>query len=151
MNAPLEPAHSPFGGSVAARVLTLPGFRRPRREGAGPSAQILGLCGARHGAPCGNGASARRQSASLDEPRRQDVQRLHDHARRRRERFAAGLAYVEPLLDAPGAEFYLEQRVVFPTIAGAFGTADLIVRIGNTIHVVDFKFGAGVRVLALYP
>ena len=60
-------------------------------------------------------------------------------------------AYVDALLDAPGAEFYLEQRVVFPTIAGAFGTCDLIVRIGSTIHVVDFKFGAGVRVLALYP
>ena len=26
-----------------------------------------------------------------------------------------------------------------------------IVRIGDTIHVIDFKFGAGVRVLALYP
>jgi hypothetical protein len=26
-----------------------------------------------------------------------------------------------------------------------------MVRIGNTIHLVDFKFGAGVRVLALYP
>ena len=26
-----------------------------------------------------------------------------------------------------------------------------IVRIGATVHVVDFKFGAGVRVLALYP
>ena len=59
--------------------------------------------------------------------------------------------YVDALLDAPGAEFYLEQRVVFPTIPGAFGTADLIVRIGDTVHVVDFKFGAGVRVLALYP
>jgi hypothetical protein len=60
-------------------------------------------------------------------------------------------AHVSPLLDAPGAEFYLEQRVKFPTIAGAFGTCDLIVRIGNTIHVIDFKFGSGVRVLALYP
>ena len=44
-----------------------------------------------------------------------------------------------------------KQRVEFPTIADAFGTADLIVRIGNVIHVVDFKFGTGVRVLALYP
>ena len=60
-------------------------------------------------------------------------------------------AYVDALLDAPGAEYYLEQRVEFPTVAGAFGTADLIVRIGNIIHVVDFKFGSGVRVLALYP
>jgi uncharacterized protein DUF2800 len=61
------------------------------------------------------------------------------------------LAYVEALLDTPGAEYYLEHRVVFPTIAGAFGTADLIVCIGNTIYVIDFKFGSGVRVLALYP
>jgi hypothetical protein len=27
----------------------------------------------------------------------------------------------------------------------------LLVRIGRTIYVVDFKFGVGVRVLALYP
>ena len=51
----------------------------------------------------------------------------------------------------PGAEYYLEHRVVFPTIADAFGTADLLVRIGSTVHVIDFKFGTGVRVLALYP
>jgi hypothetical protein len=58
---------------------------------------------------------------------------------------------VVALLDAPGAEYFLEQRVVFPTIPDTFGTCDLIVRIGATVHVVDFKFGAGVRVLALYP
>jgi hypothetical protein len=60
------------------------------------------------------------------------------------------LAYVEALLDQPGAEYFLEQRVAFPTIEGAFGTCDLVVRVGNIIHVVDFKFGSGVRVLALY-
>jgi hypothetical protein len=59
-------------------------------------------------------------------------------------------AHVERLLNTPGAEFYFEQRVVFPTVPGAFGTLDLVVRIGDTIHVVDFKFGVGVRVLALY-
>ena len=51
-------------------------------------------------------------------------------------------AYVDALLNAPGAEFFLEQRVEFPTIAGAFGTCDLIVRIGSTVHIVDFKFGS---------
>ena len=51
----------------------------------------------------------------------------------------------------PGPSIYLEHRVVFPTIADTFGTCDLLVRIGNTIHVIDFKFGSGVRVLALYP
>src|SRR5262249_15397644 len=39
----------------------------------------------------------------------------------------------------------------FPISPGTFGTVDLIVRIGTTLYVVDFKFGAGVRVLALYP
>jgi hypothetical protein len=61
------------------------------------------------------------------------------------------LAYVDPLLNTRGAEFYLDLRVIFPTIAGAFGTLDLLVRIGSTIHVIDFKTGAGVRVFALYP
>ena len=60
------------------------------------------------------------------------------------------LTYVETLLDHPGAEYFLERRVVFPTIPGAFGTCDLIVRIGSAVHVIDFKFGTGVRVLALY-
>src|SRR5262249_36519433 len=55
-------------------------------------------------------------------------------------------AYAAALIDTPGAEYYLEHRATFPTIAGAFGTADLVVRIGDTIHVVDFKFGSGVRV-----
>jgi hypothetical protein len=60
-------------------------------------------------------------------------------------------AYVIALLDTPGAEYYLERRVTFPTIPGAFGTVDLIIRIGATLYIVDFKFGSGVRVLALYP
>jgi hypothetical protein len=60
-------------------------------------------------------------------------------------------AYIDALLSQSGAEFYLERRVVFPGIADTYGTADLIARIGRTIHVIDFKFGAGVRVLALSP
>src|SRR6516165_8041382 len=60
-------------------------------------------------------------------------------------------AYVETLLDTPGAEYYLEQRVVFPAIPDTWGTVDLLVRIDRTIHVIDFKFGVGVRVLALSP
>jgi hypothetical protein len=60
-------------------------------------------------------------------------------------------AYAAVLIDTPGAEYYLEHRVKFPSIDSAFGTTDLIVRIGNTVYVVDFKFGSGVRVLVLYP
>jgi hypothetical protein len=64
---------------------------------------------------------------------------------------APAYAYVEQLLDVPGAEYYLERRVVFPGIADTFGTLDLLVRNGRTIHLVDFKFGVGVRVRALSP
>jgi len=60
------------------------------------------------------------------------------------------LAYVDTLL-TPEAEYYLERRVEFPTVAGAFGTADFLVRLGIVAHVVDFKFGTGVRVQALRP
>ena len=64
---------------------------------------------------------------------------------------APAYTYAETLLDLPGAEYFLEQRVAFPTIVGTFGTCDLLVRVGRTLHVIDFKFGAGVRVLALTP
>jgi hypothetical protein len=60
-------------------------------------------------------------------------------------------SYVGALLNPPGAEYYLEHRVVFPTIVGAFGTIDLLIRIGSVVYVIDAKFGAGMRVLALYP
>jgi hypothetical protein len=59
--------------------------------------------------------------------------------------------YVTALLDTPGAEFFLELHLTFPAVAGAFGTADLIVRIDDTIYVIDYKMGAGIRVLALSP
>jgi hypothetical protein len=60
-------------------------------------------------------------------------------------------AYTATLTDTPEAAYFLEHRVAFPSVDGAFGTVDLIVRIGCTILVVDLKFGAGVRVRALYP
>src|SRR5262249_38816182 len=60
-------------------------------------------------------------------------------------------ACVDTLLNTPDAEYYSERHVTFPTVAGAFGTADLIVRSGNTGHILDFKFGVAARVLALSP
>src|SRR5215831_3688851 len=60
-------------------------------------------------------------------------------------------AYVETLLDMPGAEYFLERRVVFPTISNTFGTLDLLVRVDHMVHVIDFKFGVGVRVCVLTP
>jgi Protein of unknown function (DUF2800) len=61
------------------------------------------------------------------------------------------LTYVEALLDQPRAEYFLERYVIFPGVADTFGTCDLIIRIGRTIYVIDYKFGSGVLVRALYP
>jgi hypothetical protein len=83
--------------------------------------------------------------------RRQDDGQLRHRVRQSREFPASGSAYVDALLDAPRAEYFLERRVVFPGVSNTFGTADLIVRIGDMIHVIDFKFGQGVLVRALYP
>jgi Protein of unknown function (DUF2800) len=59
------------------------------------------------------------------------------------------LGYVDPILDARGAEYYLDVRVEFPAIPGTFGTADLIIIDGNSTRIIDFKFGSGVRVFAV--
>jgi hypothetical protein len=146
-------AHSPFGGSVAARVLHCPGSVKLvekvpahlRRTSAfaergtalhaamalliddldAGEARLEGLVGTTFG----------NYTITAD-----DVENA----------LRPVLAYVDALL-VPGAEFYLEHRVAFPTVDGAFGTADLLVRIGNTVYAIDFKFGSGVRVLAIRP
>jgi Protein of unknown function (DUF2800) len=148
MDAPLE--HSEFGGSSATRVLHCPGsvglvrkvpahLRKAssyaERGTALHSAMEL-LIEQKRGVDDLVGETFNNYTLTID-----DVENALQPV----------YAYVEPLLDAPGAEFYLEQRVAFPTIPGAYGTVDLLVRISSTVHVVDFKFGAGVRVLALYP
>jgi hypothetical protein len=151
MNAPFEPAHSPFGGSVAPRIVRCPAsvnlvakvpayLRKPSayatRGSALHEATVL-LLDENPPSP----ESLVNKTFSGYTITRDDVENAVRPA----------YACVEPLLNARGAAYYVERRVVFPTIAGAFGTVDLIVRIGNTIHVIDLKFGSGVRVLALYP
>jgi len=149
MNAPFKPAHSPFGGSVATRVLHCPASVRLVEKV--PKNLRRSSAYAERGTAC-HAAMVR----LIDET--EDLESLvgktvdsytitHDDVENA---LRPVYAYVDALLDEPGAEFYLEQRVAFPTIAGAFGTADLLVRIGATVHVIDFKFGAGVRVPALY-
>jgi hypothetical protein len=44
----------------------------------------------------------------------------------------------------------VERRVTFPGVPGAFGTVDLILRNDHTVMVVDYKFGQGVGVRAVY-
>jgi hypothetical protein len=147
-----EPTHSPFGGSVAARVLHCPAsvdliqkvpayLRKPSAyadRGTALHAAMALLLDETGRYSFGDvvGKTFGTYTVTPD-----DVANALQPA----------FAYVTALLDTPGAEFFLEARITFPTIAGAFGTADLIVRIGSTAHVIDLKFGVGVRVLALSP
>jgi hypothetical protein len=152
MNAPfIEPAHSRFGGSVAPRILRCPAsvrlvekvpehLRRSSayaKRGTALHAAMALLLGD-NPPPLESlvGETISDYTITAD-----DVEMA----------LRPVYSYVEALLDAPGAEHYLEHRVVFPTIVGAFGTIDLLVRIGNVAYVIDAKFGVGVRVLALYP
>jgi Protein of unknown function (DUF2800) len=145
-----EPAHSPFGGSGAARVLRCPAsvglvekvpayLRRvsayAERGTALHAAMVLLI----------------ERERSLEDLVGETIEEYQITGDDVENALRPALAYVEALLDEPGAEYYLEQRVVFPTIPGAFGTLDLVVRVGRTLYIIDFKFGVGVRVLALSP
>jgi len=147
-----EPIHSAFGGSVAARVLRCPAsvdliqkvpayLRKPSayadRGTALHAAITLLLAEDRHAlVESLTGKTFGSYTITSD-----DVETA----------LRPTYAYVETLLDTPGAEYFLERRVVFPAVPDTFGTVDLLVRIGYTLHVVDYKFGVGVRVLALTP
>jgi hypothetical protein len=150
MNAPLMPAHSPFGGSVARRVLRcpasvgltekVPAYLREvsayAERGTALHEAMVHLIDESEDLESLVGQTINNYTITQD-----DVENA----------LRPVYAYVAQLIDAPGAEFYRECRVAFPTVAGAFGTVDLLVRIGSTVYVVDYKFGAGVRVLAQYP
>ena len=141
--------HSPFGGSVATRVLgcpasvrlveKVPGHLRKSSADADRGTALHAATALRIENECSLAGIAGKKIDSY-------VITLDDVENALR----PVLTYVEALLDHPGAEYFLERRVFFPTIPGAFGTCDLIVRIGSAVHIIDFKFGTGVRVLALY-
>jgi len=145
-------AHSPFGGSVAARVLHCPASVGLVQKVPAYLRKVSAY------AERGTALHAA-MALLLDETGKYSfddlVGRTFGTYTITSDDVAIALqpafAYVVALLDTPGAEFYLEARLAFPAVAGAFGTADLIVRIGSTAHVVDLKCGAGVRVLALSP
>src|SRR5262249_35458226 len=144
--------HSPFGGSVAARILRCPASVDLTRKV--PAYLHKPSSYADRGTAC-HAAIA----LLLAEDMHASVESLasktfgsytitHDDIENA---LRPAYAHVEVLLNTPGAEYYLEQRVVFPTIPNTWGTVDLLIRIGGTIYVIDFKFGVGVRVMALSP
>jgi hypothetical protein len=145
-----EPAHSPFGGSGATRVLRCPASVVLVEKV--PAHLRKSSVYAERGTAL-HTAMARliERECTLDDLIGQTIDNYTITRDDTENSLRPALAYVDALLGQPDAEYSLEQRVAFPTIEGAFGTCDLIVRVGSTIYVVDFKFGAGVRVLALYP
>jgi hypothetical protein len=150
MNAPIEPIHSRFGGSVATRVLRCPasvGLVEKVPAYLRKTSSYAERGTALHTAM----ALLIEEKRALDDLIGETFNGYVVTADDVENALGPAYAYVAPLLDAPGAEFYLEQRVVFPTVSGAFGTVDLIIRSGAVLHIIDFKFGVGVRVLALYP
>jgi hypothetical protein len=145
-----EPAHSPFGGSVATRILRCPASVGLVKKVPAYLRKISAY--AERGTACHTAMALLIENArTLDSLVDETINGYRITADDVENALRPAYAHVATLIDAPGAEFYLERRVVFPTIPGAFGTVDLIVRIGARVYIVDFKFGAGVRVLALYP
>ena len=105
MNAPLKPAHSPLRRQRRGARSALPGVRRSGRESARASAQVLRLCRSRHGAPCRDGPSRSRTnvpSTSLVGETIDGYSITRDDVENA---LRPVLAYVEALLDAPGAEY----------------------------------------------
>jgi hypothetical protein len=149
---PVEPAHSQFGGSSAPRVVNCPGS-------VIRSQQAPAFLHNRSSIYANRGTALHAAMAALlgdNPPALDDLigQTFGDYTLTPDDTQTAlrpVYAYVIALLNRPGAAYYLERRVTFPTITNAFGTVDLIIRIGATLYVVDYKFGSGVRVLALYP
>ena len=57
--------------------------------------------------------------------------------------------YIQEQLKSPDAVVLLEQRVDFsPWVPDGFGTADCIIIQGDTMDVIDYKYGKGVTVSA---
>jgi hypothetical protein len=125
MNAPFEQAHSPFGGSVAARVLRCPAsvglvakvpahLRKPSAyadRGTALHAAITLLLDEKETLESLAGKTIGSYMVTTD-----DVEMA----------LRPACTYIVTLLDTPGAEFYLEHRVAFPTVAGAFDTTALV-------------------------
>jgi hypothetical protein len=150
MNAPLAPAHSPFGGSVAARVLHCPasvGFVAKVPENLRRSSTYAARGSALHVAM----TLLPDEKETLESLAGKMINSYSITSDDVENTLRPVFNYVDALLSAPEAEFYIEHRVVFPGIANAFGTCDLLARVGSVIYLTDYKFGLGVLVRALYP
>jgi hypothetical protein len=144
MTSTPDKVHSPFGGSIAARILKCPASvglvaKVPKeppsvyaKRGTDLHAALVSLI---------EGDETFESLVVKDIVAADDLENA----------IRPAFAYAAELLGKPEAEYFIEQPVTFPGIAGAFGTLDLIVRIAKAMHVIDYKFGFGVRVRATSP
>jgi hypothetical protein len=145
MNAPL--AHSPLGGSVAERIIRCP--RSVTLVEKVPPHLRKSSVYADRGSACHAAVVRLLDGDSFAEVVGTTFNSYALTSDDVEDSVRPVYAFVDALLDMPGAAYYIEYRVTFPGIVGAYGTLDLLVRIGNTIYIIDFKFGGGVRVLVL--
>src|SRR5690242_13569509 len=110
-------AHSPFGGSVAARVLHCPASVRLVEQVPAHLRKTSSY--AERGTAC-HAALVHLidENADLESLVGKTINNYTITRDDVEDALAPVYAYVDQLLDAPGAEFYLEHRVAFPTIAG---------------------------------
>ena len=148
MNAPLE-LHSPFGGSVAARVLRCPASVSLTEKVPARLRKVIHLRGAGHSLPHRDGPAHRRERG-LREPRRRDVGG-----------YAIALDDVEnalrPVTPMWSASRHARGGVLSRAVVSSFRPSlapsalpTCSCASAAPSIVVDFKFGTGVRVLALY-
>src|SRR5262249_20963560 len=116
MNAPFAPAHSPFGGSRATRILRCPGSvsLTEKVPAALHRLSIHAERGTALHAAITLLLDAKESFESLVSQTIGSYAITHDDVENA---LRPVFTYITALLDTPEAEFYLEQRIVFPTVA----------------------------------
>jgi len=113
-----EPAHSRFGGSVAARILRCPASVGLVEKVPAYLHKVSAY--AERGTALHTAMALLIDNArSLDDLVGESIDGYTIARDDVENALRPAYAYVDALLDTPGAEFYLEQRVIFPTIPGA--------------------------------
>lgn len=136
-----EPAHAVLSASSSARWLACP-----------PSAIAATLypntatAYTAEGTRAHSAAEKAARAALFGEPEPGD-----EYDKPMREHAKSYADYIlEQIRDPSTAVVLLEQRVDFsPWVPGGFGTADCIIIQGNEMHIIDYKYGEGVKVSAV--
>ena len=156
------------GGSSAGRLLQCPGSYRttlalpPSAEVSSPYAEEGTFAHAVMADIMTNRREEEKAGLLCSHARQMDFARaligehFHDRALQREhldsmiEPALDALADLEALYGSGFAVVGVEERVRFPGVPGAFGTVDLLLRSPRHVLCVDWKFGQGVGIKAVY-